>query len=105
MPTKTEPDLSLCPSHHPFLRPQSLEDEANKLLEQSIRFLFTSNRPDVVSAIINALSFLVKIRSSLANLIVTSFTNWSTDGLLGQTATQIRGVEKTLRIALAHIFR
>jgi Symplekin/PTA1 N-terminal len=42
MASKGEPNLSSCPSHHPFLKIQVLEEEANKLLEESIKALFTT---------------------------------------------------------------
>jgi symplekin len=44
MASKGEPNLSSCPSHHPFLKAQELEEEANKLLEESITALYTTKQ-------------------------------------------------------------
>lgn len=35
-------NLAMCPSHHPFLRSQQLEEEANKLVEEAFTQLYVS---------------------------------------------------------------
>lgn len=35
-------NLSMCPSTHPFVSSRQLEDEGNKLLEESTSLLFAS---------------------------------------------------------------
>jgi len=35
-------NLSMCPSHHPFLKATELEAEANKLVEEAFTLLYTS---------------------------------------------------------------
>ena len=35
-------NLAMCPSHHPFLKSQELEVEANKLLEEAFTLFYTT---------------------------------------------------------------
>lgn len=35
-------NLAMCPSHHPFMKPAQLEEEANKLLTEAITLLYNS---------------------------------------------------------------
>ncbi|BGO91177.1 hypothetical protein NBRC10512_005729 [Rhodotorula toruloides] len=100
-----EPNLSLCRPNHPFLKIAALEDESNKLLEECITTLFTSNSADLVSAIVSSLATLLKNRPQYAKLVITSLTNWSPAALAGQSARQIKSVEKVLRLALMHLMR
>lgn len=97
--------MSLCRSGHPFLNPRKLELEATELLEECIKALFTSTIPDIVSASTNALSNLVKIRPIYSNLILTALSNWTPGALVGQPNTQIRSVEKTIKICLTHLLK
>lgn len=100
-----EPNISLCRANHPFLKLGALEEEANQLLEDCITSLFTSDSPDHVSAIANSLTSLLKSRPSFGKLIVTALSNWSPAALAGSTPTQIKSVEKTFRISLAHLLK
>ncbi|GAB00040.1 uncharacterized protein L969DRAFT_96650 [Mixia osmundae IAM 14324] len=100
-----ETSLASVPVNHPFLRPQTLEQEAQKLLEELIKTLFMTRTPDLISAIINALVLLAKARPLHGQLIVTTFTNWTPNALGNLSFTQVRSVEKTLRIALVHLSR
>jgi len=40
--SRVEPNLAMCPSHHPFMNAQTLEDEAKRLLEECIKTLYIS---------------------------------------------------------------
>ncbi|GAA5867661.1 hypothetical protein JCM1840_006647 [Sporobolomyces johnsonii] len=100
-----EPNLSLCRPNHPFLKIAQLEDEANKLLEECITTLFTSPSPDLVSALATSLTTLVKARPAFVNLVVTALTNWTPAALAGQGFTQIKSVEKVVRISLTHLLK
>ncbi|CEQ40286.1 SPOSA6832_01874, partial [Sporobolomyces salmonicolor] len=100
-----EPNLSLCRPNHPFLKIAQLEDEANKLLEECITTLFTSPSPDLVSALASSLTTLVKARPAFINLVVTALTNWTPAALAGQGFTQIKSVEKVVRISLTHLLK
>ncbi|GAA5942275.1 hypothetical protein JCM10213_004118 [Rhodosporidiobolus nylandii] len=100
-----EPNLSLCRPNHPFLKIAQLEDESNKLIEECITTLFTSPSADLVSALVTSLSALVKTRPQFAKLIITSLTNWSPAALAGQSATQIKSVEKVVRLSLQHLLK
>lgn len=121
-------NLAMCPSHHPFLRSQHLEEEANKLVEEAFTQLYVSKYvtiasckyarlhanhlayrrvPDIVSSVINVFAVLVKSRPTLAHLIFGAFTNWTPQSLINGAvgAVPIRSVEKTLRLALGHLLR
>ncbi|GAA6055098.1 hypothetical protein JCM3770_001798 [Rhodotorula araucariae] len=100
-----EPNLSLVRPNHPFLKIAALEDEANKLLGECITTLFTSPSPDLVGAVVVSLATLVKSRPQYAKLIVTSLTNWTPAALAGQGATQVKSVEKVVRISLSHLVK
>ncbi|BGO96476.1 hypothetical protein NBRC10513v2_003408 [Rhodotorula toruloides] len=100
-----EPNLSLCRPNHPFLKIAALEDESNKLLEECVTTLFTSNSADLVSAIVSSLATLLKNRPQYAKLVITSLTNWSPAALAGQSVRQIKSVEKVVRLTLMHLMR
>ncbi|GAA5855379.1 hypothetical protein JCM8547_009056 [Rhodosporidiobolus lusitaniae] len=100
-----EPNLSLCRPNHPFLKFATLEDEANKLLEECITTLFTSSVPDLLSALVTTLASLVKSRPQFGKLVMTSLTNWSPAAMVGQNATQIKSVEKVVRLSLTHLLK
>lgn len=108
MQHRVEPNLAMCPSSHPFLNLQMLEDEAKRLLEECGKQIYTSSTPDVMSAIINVYTGLIKARPALSSSIFTSMVNWDPSTLASAstcTPLQIRSVEKTFRIALAHLLR
>lgn len=108
MQHRVEPNLAMCPSSHPFLNLQQLEDEAKRLLEECGKQIYTSSIPDVMSAIINIYTGLIKSRPALSSSIFTSMVNWDPSNLQSAstcTPLQIRSVEKTFRIALAHLLR
>lgn len=60
---------------------------------------------DIISCIINSFSILVKARPSLGNVIIGALTNWAPNSISFLNSTQIRSVEKTLRLALIHLLR
>ncbi|GAA6019541.1 hypothetical protein JCM11491_001331 [Sporobolomyces phaffii] len=100
-----EPNLSLCRPNHPFLKIALLEEEASKLLEESITTLFTTSHADLVSALTTSLTALVKARNQFTQLVVTALTNWAPTSLAGQSYSQIKSVEKVIRISLSHLLR
>ncbi|KAH8929649.1 hypothetical protein BT69DRAFT_1256010 [Atractiella rhizophila] len=102
---KTDPNLGHCPSHHPFLRVNALEEEAKQLLVECVTLLFNSKSPDILTSLVNALIVLVKSRPSNAELVIQSLTNWTPDALASLSALQIKSVEKSIRIGLAHLLR
>ncbi|SCV67819.1 BQ2448_5430 [Microbotryum intermedium] len=104
--TVQEPNLLMCKPNHPFLKPVQLEDEANKLLEEAITTLFTSDDSDLVSALVSTLAVLVKARTTFARLVVTALTHWVPTALVGKvTAAQIRSTEKIVRTSLTHLLK
>ncbi|GAA5940115.1 RNA-processing protein PTA1 [Sporobolomyces koalae] len=100
-----EPNLSLCRPSHPFLKVALLEEEASKLLEEAITALFTTTHADLISALVTSLTALIKIRNQFTKLVVTALTNWAPTTLTGQSYSQIKSVEKVIRISLAHLLR
>ncbi|SCZ93130.1 BZ3500_MvSof-1268-A1-R1_Chr6-2g08480 [Microbotryum saponariae] len=104
--TVQEPNLLMCNPNHAFLKPVQLEDEANKLFEEAITTLFTSDDSDLVSALVSTLTVLVKSRTSFARLVVTALTHWVPTALVGKvTPTQIRSTEKIVRTSLTHLLK
>ena len=59
----------------------------------------------MISAVVNAFTTLVKARPALSNSIFTSLVNWEPNSLASTAHLQIRSVEKTFRIAVAHLLR
>ena len=110
---KNDPNLSLCPPDHPFIPVQALEAEGMKLLEGIITLLaqglgdlrFMANNVDLLSATLNSMGNLVKLRPAFANWIVLTLSNWTPASLAGLPASSIRSVEKAVRILLSNILR
>jgi symplekin len=61
--------------------------------------------PDLISAILNSWSNLVKLRPGFVQIVVSSLTLWTPAPLLGLPFTSIKSVEKSVRILLTHISR
>ena len=110
---KNDPNLSLCPPDHPFIPFQALESEGMKLLE-AILTLFTqglgdlrfmANNVDFLSAILNSMGNLVKLRPAFVTWIVLTLSKWTPASLTGLPASSIRSVEKAIRILLYNISR
>ncbi|KDQ18951.1 hypothetical protein BOTBODRAFT_28429 [Botryobasidium botryosum FD-172 SS1] len=100
-----DPNLSFCPSDHPFISATALESEGNHLVKQFVTLLYTSQNPDVISAILNSFGTLFKSRPPLLQVIVPTLTSWAPTALVGQSASNIRSIEKNVRILLTHIAR
>ena len=64
-----------------------------------------SRNPDLISAILNSWSSLVKLRPGFVQIVVSSLTLWTPAPLVGLPFTSIRSVEKSVRILLTHISR
>ncbi|TCD69615.1 hypothetical protein EIP91_006840 [Steccherinum ochraceum] len=102
---KNDPNLSMCPTDHPFMPVAVLEGEGVKMLESIITLLYTSTNPDLVTAIINSWSQLVKLRPALVELVISSLSSWTPASLASLPAAHIKSVEKAVRILLMHISR
>jgi symplekin len=110
---KNDPNLSLCPPDHPFIPVQALEAEGMKLLEGIITLFaqgmgdlrFMANNVDFLSAILNSMGNLVKLRPAFASWIVLTLSKWTPASLAGLPASSIRSVEKAIRILLYNISR
>ena len=64
-----------------------------------------ARNPDLLSAILNSWSSLVKLRPGFVQIVVSSLTLWTPAPLVGLPFTSIRSVEKSVRILLTHISR
>ncbi|GBE86574.1 hypothetical protein SCP_0904530 [Sparassis crispa] len=102
---KNDPNLSMCPTDHPFISVPILEAEALKLLESVITVLYTSNDPDMLSAILNSWASLTKLRPALVELVVSTLAQWTPAKLEGLPPASVKSVEKGIRILLMHISR
>ncbi|KAA1468855.1 hypothetical protein DENSPDRAFT_863857 [Dentipellis sp. KUC8613] len=102
---KNDPNIAMCPADHPFVPVAALEAEGMKLLERIVTLLFTSQNPDLLSAIINSWANFVKLRPALAHIVVSSLASWTPAALVGLPYSSIRSVEKSIRILLLHISR
>ena len=117
----------MVPADHPFINAGTLETEGVALLQRLITDLYTkqyvgsvvnsnfdgchdsyfahSRNPDLISAILNSWSNLVKLRPGFVQIVVSSLTLWTPGPLMGLPYTSIRSVEKSVRILLTHISR
>ncbi|KAL0953604.1 hypothetical protein HGRIS_004812 [Hohenbuehelia grisea] len=102
---KNDPNLSFCPADHPFISVAKLEAEGHKLLEGVITLFYTSQNVDLLSATLNSWATLTKLRPALVQLIITTLKQWTPAALAGQSASNIKSVEKAVRIFLIHISR
>ncbi|KAH9983897.1 Symplekin tight junction protein C terminal-domain-containing protein [Russula compacta] len=102
---KNDPNLAVVPGDHPFINAAALETEGVALLQRLITDLYTKQNPDLISAILNSWSNLVKMRPSFVQIVVSSLTLWTPAPLLGLPFASIRSIEKSVRILLTHISR
>ncbi|KAN0088491.1 Symplekin tight junction protein C terminal domain containing protein [Tylopilus felleus] len=102
---KNDPNIANAPADHPFISASVLEAEGMKLLENIITILYTSQNVDVLTAILNSWSNVVKQRPTLVQLVVSSLASWSPAQLAGLSASAVKSVEKSIRILLVHISR
>ncbi|KIJ55664.1 hypothetical protein M422DRAFT_63678 [Sphaerobolus stellatus SS14] len=100
---KSDPNLALCPSDHPFISGTQLETEGTKLLERIITLLFHTKNVDLLSAIINSWGTLAKLRPMLLPVVIQALASWHPRQLEGLSASSIKSVEKAIRILLLHI--
>ncbi|KIJ65684.1 hypothetical protein HYDPIDRAFT_131045 [Hydnomerulius pinastri MD-312] len=102
---KNDPNIANIPADHPFMSAAALEAEGMKLLESVITILYTSQNTDILTAVLNSWSSLVKQRPPLVQLVVSSLASWTPAALVGLPASSIKSVEKNIRILLIHISR
>ncbi|CCM02435.1 uncharacterized protein FIBRA_04534 [Fibroporia radiculosa] len=102
---KNDPNLSMCPTDHPFISVAALDGEGLKLLESVITMLYTCKNPDILSAILNSWATLIKLRPALVDVVVSTLAQWTPVKLEGLPASSIKSVEKSIRILLVHISR
>ena len=62
-------------------------------------------QPDMMAAVVNSWSTLVKMRPAQSALIITALTNWNPGAIANSPATAVRSVEKAVRILLNHLSR
>ncbi|CAE6464998.1 unnamed protein product, partial [Rhizoctonia solani] len=103
---KADPNLSMCPSDHPFISVQALETEGGDLLKKCVMILYTSFNADVLSALINTLAALFKLRPALSGVVIQAVLTWTPQvAMSSQSPMSIRSVEKSIKILLHHIYK
>lgn len=102
---KNDVSLNLVPSSHPFLNAANLEEEGNRLFAQIVTLIFTSDVVDLIMASINSLTVLAKSRPQLGSVILRAMATWTPESLSNLSHTQVRNVEKTVRIFYLHFVR
>ncbi|KAF9245242.1 Symplekin tight junction protein C terminal-domain-containing protein [Melanogaster broomeanus] len=102
---KHDPSIANIPADHPFMSAPALEGEGMKLLENVITILYTSQNTDVLTAVLNSWSNLVKQRPALVQLVVSSLSSWTPAALAGLSASSVKSVEKSIRVLLIHLSR
>ncbi|QRW17189.1 symplekin [Rhizoctonia solani] len=101
---KGDPNLSMCPTDHPFVSAQALETEGGELLKKCIMILYTSSNADILSALINTLAALFKLRPTLSGIVIQAVLKWTPQvAMTGQSPMSVRSVEKSIKILLHHI--
>ncbi|KAL4250329.1 hypothetical protein ABKN59_005891 [Abortiporus biennis] len=103
--SRNDPNISMCPIDHPFIMVSVLEPEGARMLEDAIKMLYTSQNPDILSAILNSWALLVKLRPALVEVVVPTLASWTPGALVGLPYAHIKSVEKGVRILLNHISR
>ncbi|PPQ75883.1 hypothetical protein CVT24_000738 [Panaeolus cyanescens] len=100
---KNDPNISFCPVDHPFISVAKLETEGQKLLEGLATTLYSSQDVDLLSALLNSWVALVKQRPATLPYVITALRSWTPVSLAGLDASNIKSVEKAVRILLIHI--
>ncbi|SJL03526.1 related to Symplekin [Armillaria ostoyae] len=102
---KNDPNISFCPPDHPFISVPKLESEGQKLLENVITILFSSQNVDILSAVLNSWASLTKLRPAMTPVVIGTLKQWTPAALGGLSASSVKSVEKAIRILLIHISR
>ncbi|KAF9221332.1 hypothetical protein BS17DRAFT_785211 [Gyrodon lividus] len=102
---KNDPGIATIPADHPFMSGAALEAEGMKLLENVITILYTNQNTDILTAVLNSWSNLVKQRPALVQLVVSSLASWTPVALASLSASSVKSVEKSIRILLIHLSR
>ncbi|KAF9530352.1 Symplekin tight junction protein C terminal-domain-containing protein [Crepidotus variabilis] len=102
---QTDPHISFVPVDHPFISAQNLEAEGQRLSERLGTLLYTSQEVDLLTALLNSWSNLVKLRPATLPFIIATLRAWTPTALVGLSASNIKSVEKGVRILLMHISR
>ncbi|KAF2435728.1 hypothetical protein EJ08DRAFT_286859 [Tothia fuscella] len=110
-PDQNEISLSLVPPDHPLIPPPNLEAEAQGLLDRALGILQEHHSDALlVTAVINGLGGLVRLRATIANRIITAILNFNPFRLTSSpmnTANKlmIKSMEKTTSIFLANLLK
>lgn len=101
---KADPNVMTCPPNHPVVKADILAAEAAGLVEQ-MTAAFTSDEPTVLHTLLNVIPSLIKLRPNLASSFIPAVCSWSPERLssAGKPLSQIRSVEKTLKVVMVHL--
>ncbi|KAF2397594.1 hypothetical protein EJ06DRAFT_498798 [Trichodelitschia bisporula] len=110
-PDQNEISLALVPPDHPILPPTNMEAEAHGLLDRVLSILQEDyTDPLLITATINGLGALMKLRSSLANKIINAVLNFNPFRMARAPVTVasrliMRSIEKTVCVFLTSILK
>ncbi|KAG8927139.1 hypothetical protein FRC02_008439 [Tulasnella sp. 418] len=90
---KGDPSISLVPPEHPFINAKEMEHEGSQLLKEFVTVLYTSNNPEIITAILNSFGAIIKSRPSTITPLVKSLVVWTPKALVGQSASVIKTLE------------
>ncbi|KAJ9112124.1 hypothetical protein QFC20_002305 [Naganishia adeliensis] len=104
---RSDSSLDLCPPDHPVIRVGDLEIEAQQMADQLAETLKRLADPSILYAMLNIIPPLLRLRPNLANSLIQALHMWSPDHMIAARIppSQIRSVEKTLKIAMVHLRR
>ncbi|KAK9765014.1 hypothetical protein K7432_006997 [Basidiobolus ranarum] len=101
-----EISLDICPSSHPFLNKQQLEEEGLSHLNTFISLLFSpSMSSGAITAIINCLALLMRSRPEFIPRVVPAFESWHRTPTGNLRSIQKRFVERSIRNQLLGLMR
>ncbi|KAF7294404.1 hypothetical protein MKEN_01432800 [Mycena kentingensis (nom. inval.)] len=99
---RNDPNISFCPVDHPFIAAAALEAEGQQQLEKIFVMLYKNTNPDLLTASLNSLVNLTKVRPALVPLVLAALQQWTpeTSAIGGLSFSNIKSVEKAMRILL-----
>ncbi|TID17127.1 hypothetical protein E2P81_ATG09683 [Venturia nashicola] len=110
-PDQNEISLALVPADHPIIPYKNLEAEAHGLLDRALSIL-EDNQSDalLVTATLNGLGGLVRLRPTIASRIVNAIMNFNPFKLANSPMTSankvmIKSMEKTVVVFLTNILK
>lgn len=105
---KSDPNIMSCPPTHPIIKAKDLAEESTHLIERLISTLFSeSSETPILLALLFEIPQLLKLRPILASQLIPVLCSWVPDAMVNanRSRSQIRSVEKALKIVMVHLMR